>query len=1257
MKKVFTLSLYLWCLVFSTNTLKAQCTNADFEDGTFNGWTGTYCLSGQLVSPGCYTPYPFLISGFNQGPLNAGPTGTGQYNQWMMNRGSDVNLLALSGGTVNLPVVWPGGGNYSAMLGNTYAHGDAESVSYQFTVAPGNTNFTYHYACVLYQGTLGSHPVPAQPFFKVQMVVGTTDTITCADYLVNGITAPHLGGFNEVGNSNVYYKGWTTVLIPLDNYMGQTVTVTFITRSCAPNGCNGIHYAYAYIDAECAPLQIISSSPTICQGGNDVLTAPSGAATYLWTGPGIVGPANQQTVNINLPGSYTVTLTTFGQPPCTFTLDTVIPGSLGALTANFSAPNICLGAPVNFNDLTTPHGADTAWSWSFTGGTPAASNIQSPSVTYAAAGDFPVTFTVSGGGCVSDTTMNVHVYPIPAATFTAVSPVCAGFSSNVVYTGGSPTTATYNWNFGGGNAVPPTGQGPHAVTWAASGNKSISLTVVDSGCTSPPVTVPVVVNPSPVLTITPHSTICFGDSVTLTAGGATTYAWAPNASLNRTDTSTVEATPISSNSYTVTGTSLGCTSVDTTSITVNPIPTATFTATTPVCTGQNSTVRYTGNAMPTATYTWNFAGGSASPGTGQGPQQVNWSTAGIKNIILNVTQLGCVAPPDTVPVTVYPIPTSTFTASSPVCTGQASAVNYTGTADSLATYNWNFGTGVATPGGTTMGPDSVRWATAGTQSITLVVTENGCTSPLTTQQVVVNAIPTANFTASSPLCVGQNGTITYTGSSTNQAIYTWGFSGANISSGGALTGPGPFTVSWDTSGVGTHIISLEVVDHGCVAPPDSVPVVVNPIPPSNPGSPVGFCSGGSAVLGGPAVAGYSYLWSPATGLSSTVSSSPTVSLTTAPDNISTQLYTVTTTSLGCVSSATVLVTINPIPAPQLPAQAPQCLTSNVFVFKAQGSFLNTASFSWTFGPGASPATSTATTQPVTYGSAGTRAVTFTVTQVGCVDSISDSVTVYPMPDPDFGPDTVIGCENFYVCFDDSSEGVGPFSYAWNFGDGEGSNEASPCHTFVAPGVYSINLKIVSSQNCPNEVTVVDMIKVIADPVAKFTPSAMVIQQPESLINFTNQSLNSVTYLWDFSSVGAINAGIGNSTDVNPSFNFTNYGLYSVKLVAYNALMCADSTQLPITVLPPQNFFIPNAFTPNGDGNNDIFMVYTEEGATLMSFKIFNRWGEKMHDGLYPWDGMWLGKPAPGAVYVYEANIHLIDMNIDILRKGSVTLIR
>ena len=71
----------------------------------------------------------------------------------------------------------------------------------------------------------------------------------------------------------------------------------------------------------------------------------------------------------------------------------------------------------------------------------------------------------------------------------------------------------------------------------------------------------------------------------------------------------------------------------------------------------------------------------------------------------------------------------------------------------------------------------------------------------------------------------------------------------------------------------------------------------------------------------------------------------------------------------------------------------------------------------------------------------------------------------------------------------------------------------------------------------------------------------------------------------------------------------------------------------------------------------MFFVYLQEGATLMSFEIFDRWGEKVHDGPYPWDGNYKGKKAPDGVYVYIVNIRLVDNEQDVERKGSVTLMR
>jgi gliding motility-associated-like protein len=103
--------------------------------------------------------------------------------------------------------------------------------------------------------------------------------------------------------------------------------------------------------------------------------------------------------------------------------------------------------------------------------------------------------------------------------------------------------------------------------------------------------------------------------------------------------------------------------------------------------------------------------------------------------------------------------------------------------------------------------------------------------------------------------------------------------------------------------------------------------------------------------------------------------------------------------------------------------------------------------------------------------------------------------------------------------------------------------------------------------------------------------------------------------------------------------------------------CSASDSALIRVIFPNNFYIPNAFTPNGDGNNDNFYIQAQSGVKVLVFQVFNRWGEKIHEGSYPWDGTHKGKYALPGVYVYIFKLGLFGDEQSIFRKGSVTLIK
>ena len=107
--------------------------------------------------------------------------------------------------------------------------------------------------------------------------------------------------------------------------------------------------------------------------------------------------------------------------------------------------------------------------------------------------------------------------------------------------------------------------------------------------------------------------------------------------------------------------------------------------------------------------------------------------------------------------------------------------------------------------------------------------------------------------------------------------------------------------------------------------------------------------------------------------------------------------------------------------------------------------------------------------------------------------------------------------------------------------------------------------------------------------------------------------------------------------------------------------CTANASVQVTVIPTYDIFVPNAFTPNGDGNNDYFEVFgNKEAWKYFAVEVFDRWGEKMlesNDMNFKWDGEYKGKPGLMGVYVYQIHLVYLDNHTDKLFKGTVTLIR
>lgn len=697
----------------------SPCTNPGFEAGTgfWDYYTGTACASS--TSDPCS-----IVAGFSSSQHVIQTVG-----------GSDPIVGAA------LPVVPPGGGSSSLMLGDGPTTGGyASRASISFTVSAANANFTYRYACVLQDPTSG-HSDPERPYFNVHLRDGAGALIMCGEYMV--MAKPPIAGFALApGYTDVYYRGWTTVLVPLSSYIGQCVTVQFTSSDCALGG----HYGYAYIDGDCDPLVILASSPSICGGASVTLTAPLGAAGYAWTNTaggttGIVGSTTGSSAVVNAAGTYQCVITSDAGPTCTTTLTITIGSSPTNPVASFTNTTVCTGLPTVFTDTSTPAGTITGWSWDFNGdGTPDATT-QNPSFTFAGAGTFPVTLTVTNGPCNAVITQNITVTPGAPPTITPAGPYCANAAPVVL--SGTPAGGTWS---GTGITNPATGAFDPAT--ATVGNNTITYTV--TGACGGVATATVVVNANPITAVNSPS-ICVPASATLTAAGAATYLWSTGAVINP-----ITVTPAATTSYTVTGTTAGCTSSAIATVTVNPLPVLVITNPPAVCspgiidiTAAAVTAGSTGGGV--LSY-WTDAAATLALAS---PTAV--SIAGTY-YIQSTTGGGCM---DIEPVTISfnPPPISNAGPDVIICTGGVGNLGAAPTAGDA--YSWSPATGlssaaISNPTVTLInagGPSTINSYTVTTTNPT-----TGCTS---TDVVVVTVDAVASANAGSPqsVCVGNGITL------------------------------------------------------------------------------------------------------------------------------------------------------------------------------------------------------------------------------------------------------------------------------------------------------------------------------------------------------------------------------------------------------------------------------------------------------------------------------------------------------------------
>ncbi len=371
---------------------------------------------------------------------------------------------------------------------------------------------------------------------------------------------------------------------------------------------------------------------------------------------------------------------------------------------------------------------------------------------------------------------------------------------------------------------------------------------------------------------------------------------------------------------------------------------------------------------------------------------------------------------------------------------------------------------------------------------------------------------------------------------------------------------------------------------------------------------------------------------------------------------------IATSNNGCKDTIVKTTVVHPLPFAQFLVTNVCEGSSSVFIDESTISTPDALQFwTWNFGDG-SPAGATQNPSHV-YQTPGNHVVQLiTISDFGCLDSISKTLIVNPSPIVKFSASDTTGCSPLCITFSDLSASsiITIDQWVWNVGDGSSSgNSQNFDHCYINTSVdsiarFTISLTVTTDSGCIATGSKNNYINVYPNPIAEFSvnPSATSITDP--IISVSN--ISSGASFWDWNFGGGVISSMQNPV----SQIYQDTGTYRIALIVSTQYSCRDTAYKTITIEPDFIFYIPNAFTPDGDGTNDTFIG---KGIFIKEFEmmIFDRWGNLIYftDTIdLPWDGKANhgSEIAQEDVYVYS--IKVFDFkNLKHKYIGTVTLVR
>jgi len=961
-----------------------------------------------------------------------------------------------------------------------------------------------------------------------------------------------------------------------------------------------------------------SATASTCLKSNGQVNATAGGGTgpytYLWTGGGTTP------IITNLPaGPYTVTIT--DSKGCTATSATTIASTGGGVVAAIAAGSINVDCKGNSTGSATasPSGSSGySYLWSPGGAT-------TQTISNLAAATYVVTITDVNSCTSSASVIITQPTTVLSASVTPSSSLCLPNSGTATANAlGGTVNYTYLWN-------DPSASTTQVINGLASG--TYAVTVTDShGCITTATTT--ITGPSAALnpvtgsdssTCTKNNGSVFANPTGGTPGYS--YTWSPGGvgqTINNLASGTYSLTVTDKN---------GCsqTAIQTVSdaggatISLNGNPVIQCFA------GNNgtATATVTGGTAPLA-FVWSTGLSGTTTSTGF-TSVISGLDSGI--YVINVTDVhGCLssssitlhAPPQINPI---------------ISSGNQTNVTCNGLTNGQATLTTSGGTGTI---GYAWPPSAGNSVTATATNLapgTYVVTvtdANSCS--VTTSVIITQPNPLGLFTTYvGSVCGNPNGSVSaFASGGTVTYNYVWTPGGP----GQTITGliPGSYQVVVTDNNGCTFSASQSVSDSGAANVTLSGPSAT-------------ICIGQPAILSANVVGGilpFKYNWS--TG--DTIPGPLTVTPAT------TTIYSlIVTDAKGCTSAVqTDTVKVNkPLSVKLSSTGLAVCNGASATITAAASGGNGNYSYTW-FPSGSGASFTINPTANVTY---------FVTVTDNCDSSVANapiSFTVDVPPTVSISSGENSGCSDRPVCiqFTGTSNPPGAcVSTEWYFGDSDSSSQANPIHCYNAAGAYTVSMKCTDAKGCSSiSAPGSSIITIIQSPKAAFTYSPSTLLTQDSAIAFTNHS--SVTAVsWNFGDTASL--ANDSSILVNPTHAYKDSGAYCIRLIAFNA-GCVDTVKHCIFIneactLPKQ---IPNVFSPNEDGINDIFTIKST-GLRDLLCTMYNRWGMEIYqyDAIKTgWDGRTFsdGK-APEGTYYYVLKADCLTSPDQLKGQGFLQLVR